>query len=176
MTLETEFRSILAQLELLSYGATQSWNSSGKGGKPGAKLLHGGMLGRVMHEHYAHLWDDVDVYDEDRRRAIVAEARAELEAARRRVAPLVEGESNEQKRERCVRDCEGLSAGEAAEVMRETARWVIRARALLERDPSTGRERANIERMKAQGLSVRQIALLTGKSKSSVDRALRRAA
>lgn len=175
-----EMRKVLAELELLSHGATMQWNSSG--GKscehPGGKRPGGDS--RPLHDVYRELWGRAGT--DEQRRNVVDDAqqalRAELVQQERK-----EGETPEQKRKRCIETCAGRTAGEAAEEMRETTTWVLKARIAAERDPSTGNEvvvdqdwRITAQELAERNVSLRVIGQRVGKSHIAVRNALRKAA
>lgn len=179
--LDGEMRQVLAEMALLSYGRTSQWDSKGSTGKPGAVILDRRMTGQVLHDFWAGRY--ADQRSDEGRREMIDAARVELQNVRvQKERPV--GESDEQKRKRCLRDCRGMAASEAADYMRETTRWVISVRTMAGLDPNTGKPfavfadwRETVLDLNADGvLSLRDIAQRVGKSHEAVRQVTRRAA
>jgi len=181
---DREMAQIIAHLSLLSYGSTTAWNASGTTGKPGSRILHVAMLGEVAHEHYRDQYNSAAT--DHARDEIITDARRHLHREIRQ-AERKAGEDDAAARKRCIKDCEGWPAQDAAGHMRRTTRWVIQARKLEDRDANTGHRQAaalvRVEEweiraieLQEQGGTVRSIAMRLGVSKSNIHRALRRAA
>lgn len=180
--LDAEMRQLLAEMTLLSYGRTSNWDPKSNGGKPGAVILSSRMTGSILHDYWAQRY--ADQRNDRGRREVVDAAREELQEVRvQRERPV--GETDAQKRKRCVRDCRGMPAGEAATAMRESTRWVMSARKEQALDPSYGEEIVLItedwvqvarEMRERHSVSFRVIGQRVGKDAATVMRALRRVA
>lgn len=167
-------RTILARMELLSYGSV-----SRMGGRRGAESP-GSPQGEAhpLHEEWRERFAKAP--DAEAARDLLELAEAELDAAlRRRLVP----EATETLDELCARivsDGWGISSDECARAMRCTPTLVRRARLDADRHPETGGslpERTGDPlawslALDAAGLSLRQIEALTGVPKSSLHRAL----
>lgn len=128
-------------------------------------------------DHWLDLW--ITASSSSERRLIVQAARSELAAWKRRPEPPPAGESGEQMIERLIREGEGWTPGDVALAFRCTPTLVRRWRTEHDRNPETGRLEGSIEQAKdliGQGLSLRQVAMLTGIPKSTLHRSLDRAA
>jgi hypothetical protein len=176
------FRQILARLELISHGTTQSWSPS-HGGEKEVAFPPG--ESKPPHVRWRERWEKAT--DEDGRMAAWSGARNELESLTTRHITEVPVESEEQLAKRIVTDGEGWTVEEVAQRMRCTTTFVRRARLKDGRDIGTGmkpeemiedlvvkRERAR--ELAERGLTERQIAMHTGLSKTTVRRVLGKAA
>jgi hypothetical protein len=163
--LENEFKQILVGLAMLSHGATQNWDSDGRGGydavSPPGELS-------PPHLEFKYAWDDAGTLEE--LAAVVASAREYLETHRRRPEVEVEGETAAERDARMIDEGEGWSAKEVALMFRCAAADVRRARIVASRDPETGRtvetppgtspiEAAKM--LRERGMSLRAIELAT---------------
>ena len=159
--------------QLLGYGTTIRYGQrrSADGG-----VLPGGE-GNPPLEHWLHEW--VIASSSYERRLIVQAARSELAAWKRRPDPPPEGETGEQMIERLIREGEGWEASDVALAFRCTPSLVRRWRTEHDRNPDTGRLEGSIEHAKdliEQGLTLRQVAMITGIPKSTIHDHLDRAA
>ena len=114
---------------------------------------------------------------EHERSDIEARARAYLEAWRRRPEPPSEEESFDQFKARIVEAGESWTPQEVSLALRCTPTLVRQARLEADRNPETGKPEGSVEHARtliAQGLSLRQVAMLTGIPKSTLSDALRR--
>lgn len=178
--LDREMRQVLAEMTILSYGRASNWDPKSDGGKPGAVMLHRRQIGIVLHEYWAEVY--ADQRSDEAREETIAAARKELQNELvQRERPS--GETDKEMRRRCVQDCRGMNASEAAVHMRKTTTWVIQARKLACMDPSRGLPiveaddwRETAHDLWARGLSLREIAQRVGRSHEGVRQALRRAA
>lgn len=164
--LTREARQVLAELELLPHGKTQSFNATTKGGEKQNPFPQG-----EAHPPADYWRSRFLAASPGELAGMVDAARLELQAFKRRDPEVVvQEESVEDWEKRLVKDGEGFDAGSVAVRFRCLVRDVTRLRAKHGRDPNTGQ--ARIIELRASGMSVRQIAELTGVSKSSVARVL----
>jgi hypothetical protein len=177
-----EFRQILAQLELISHGTTQSWSPS-HGGEKEVAFPPG--ESKPPHVRWREEWKKAT--DDDGRTNAIKGARNELKSLSTRSITAVSVETEEQLSKRVVKDGEGWTVEEVAQRMRCTTTFVRKARVKDGRDIATGikpeeiieglavkRERAR--ELAKRGLTERQIAMHTGLSKTTVRRVLGKAA
>lgn len=174
---EVEANALLTQMALVSYGGVARF-----GGRRG-ESEHVGPSGESlpMHEDWAAIFDAVG--GEDARAALLEEARAEYESwVRRPLAPTTT-ETMEEIRARIVAGGWGESAELCAISMCCTTSTVREARLEALRHPDTGyglpERKGDLFEWAAAlehvGLSVRQIAQITGVAKSTLyDRLSRR--
>jgi hypothetical protein len=73
MTIEVEFRQVLAEFELISHGKTQSWDTSGGKSENPDPRPHG--ESKPFHEYWAYRWTLEPVSG---RPALLADAREAL--------------------------------------------------------------------------------------------------
>jgi hypothetical protein len=109
----------------------------------------------------------------DERAQIAHAAEAELQAWRRRDPELneIKTETLEDLKRRIIGEGEGWSARDVALAMRCTPTLVRTTREDAERDPEHGRpdrSLAHARQLRAEGLSLRQIAQITGIPKSTL--------
>ena len=134
MTQDQEMAQLVAEMTLMSYGSTTAWNTSAATGKPGSRILSIEMLGEVAHEEFQARYNAART---DRSRGeVIADAKEALKVKR---ATHIAGETDAEQRDRCVRECEGLTASEAGTHMRQSVRWVMGARKARGRDVNTGK-------------------------------------
>lgn len=182
-------RLLLADLELLSHGSTASWNPAGGPGNERAALP----FGESDPPHLSLRVKYLEATTDERRRQVVKmmhEAIREFRGFgvdRSRVV----GETTEQQDARICREGEGFSAQEVARRFNCTPTRVRRVRLADGRDVDLGRKPASAEaeanaetgdpaaeaaRMRANGMTVRQIAFALGVPKSTVSDWLKAAA
>lgn len=185
LDLSLEIRQVLAELELLSHGSTQSFAAA-----PGAgsDKSYGRPPGdeHPPHLHWREQWERAS--DEDRRSEVLRLARSDLAAHRKgdmsRVAVTVE--SREELEKRVVREGKGWTAKETALHCRVTPTFVRKARLKAATDaaveareepaPVAADKRERCLHLAVTGHTERGIAMLTGLPKSTVRRLLGRAA
>jgi hypothetical protein len=172
--MEAAIRTILARMELLSYGTVSRMGGRRGAESPGAPAGEAHPLHDEWRERFASAPDDETL------RAYVQQAEAALDAAlRRRFVP----EATETLDELCARivgDGWGIDADECARAMRCTPSLVRRARLDAGRHPDTGAAlpEARPDRiawareLDAAGLSIRQIAAMVDMPQTSLYRAL----
>jgi hypothetical protein len=175
---EAEFRQVLAEMSLLQYGKTQSFDSSG--GKDSDRDPRPSGEAHPMADHYSLVWGYC-VSDNDRREVLRA-AREELSAWKVRTAPAVSDDSTLE--DWVVEDGEGFAVAQVASKFGIAETRVRRIRMRAERESEFGlplrfaavASPERIRNLAAQGCTERQIAFQVGVSKSTVRRALGRAA
>lgn len=174
--LEPEFRGVLARLELISHGATQSWNSDGRGG---FDQLYPPGESDPPHLFYRRLWEKFDT--DEWRQSVLKRARDELKALTRRDAPAVSPLS---EREIMVQNClehagKGYTSVEVAARFRYTVRQVRAIWVADGRDAERGEQIVDLSRadwaasLAELGLSQAQIAERMGVSQPTVHRLLK---
>lgn len=176
----TEFRHLLARLELLSHGSTSGWNKSSPPSDPDRSPRGEGF---PPHEQFLIDWYCAGD-DETAQRRVVREAHETLEQWSRRVEPKkLTPEPVHKRNEEILSKGEGWDAREVARVYRLSIREVVDIRNKAGRDPSTGKKplqqpepAAQAREMKARGMTVRQIAAYQDVPKSVVGRWLKDAA
>jgi hypothetical protein len=179
--LDRTMRAVLLDLSMISHGTTQSFNAGGGGGGGGDQLQ--GCSG-AEHLHWAAKYERAA--DDTERRSVVKGAETELARLRGRDVDRsrVVGETREEEDARIVHVGEGFTADEVATRFKTTPTRVRRARLAAGREVEHGRkpgaapapasaltdEAAAREaaRMKSQGMSERQIALVLARPKSTV--------
>ena len=172
MRVDVAARSILARMEMLSYGPVHRFGGRRGAESPGAPQGEA----HPLHDKWRALF--VEAGDPETLRAYVQQAAAELDAAlRRRLVP----EATETLDELCARivaDGWGIAADECAVAMRCTPTLVRRARLSAGRHPETGGSlpeangdpKAWARELDAAGLSLRQIEAITGVPRSTLHR------
>lgn len=166
----TDPETLLTRMALISYGATQAL---GRSGKAAERQLYPPGEAAPMHDRWSRILQSAS---EAELPALMEEANAELQSWIRR--PLVSNaaETLEELCARIVQDGWAIGAEECARAMRCTPTLVRRARLAAERHPETGyslppRQQDPMTwafKLDAVGLSVRQIATLTGLPKSTI--------
>lgn len=188
--LERQFRKVLIGLELVSHGATASVGYS-TGGKSDEIVLPEGCAG-AEHLHWRWAWNAAKT--DDGRQAVLRAAKGELERLTGHSAEVKSkqrqstGETHGELCDRIVKEGEGYTTNEAAVHFRCLERTVRQARKNGERDPDRGYEtatsRSRVDEkasarardLRSQGISERNIAMITGLHKTQVRRALGKAA
>lgn len=175
--LETEMRTVLANLELLMHGTTASLDPTVVGGDDGGKPPTGEL--RPPHQQWRERWDRAS---EAGRPEILAAARRELVSWRKRAVERVSEESKEALEARIVEKCrEGWTVEEVAQHCRCNPKLVrvswLKASVIPdgERKPSKF-QRARVKQLAGQKMSERDIAEMTKLSKTTIRRLLERAA
>jgi hypothetical protein len=178
-----EFRQVLAELEMLPHGTTQSFNASGSG-YADAKDPTGESF--PPHLQYRAEWEGAR--DDARREYILKCAIADLHRfrARPKVTVPLQEETAAELEARVVREGVGWGVEETARHCRCTTTFVRKSRMKAGAHPQTGKlpqekepPRDKVEHAKqlaGDGLSERQIVMLTGLPKTTVRRVLGRAA
>lgn len=173
-----EMRYLLTQLELLSHGSTQAWNSAGGHGDSPNALPFGesNPPHLVFRDLYLAQPDDVG------RGLVIEDARGELKRLRGHGIDRshVVGETLEAENGRILAEGAGFTADEVARRFKCTPTRVRRLRLAAGHGIEDGAApvgvvsaevvdaRAEALRMKSQGMTERQIALALRKPKSTV--------
>lgn len=154
---------------MLGYGAVQRFGQ--------IRSAEGGVLPAGEHEAPGDYW--LSVYlrahpaDQEEILALALEA---LQTWRKRPEPPSEGETLAEFKARIVATGEGWKPREVALALRCTPTLVRAARLEADRNPETGKVEGSVEHARAllaDGLSLRQVAMLTGIPKSTLHDALR---
>jgi hypothetical protein len=169
-------RQVLAELELISHGSTQSWNSAG-GGKDSedSTTAPPGEM-HPPHLEYLHLWDQA--VDDQARALIRKEAEALLESIRGHGIDRsrVVGESLEQEDARILAEGKDFPVEEVARRFHCTPTRVRRVRLAAEQEAFEAARAAEADaaaearRMEANGLTQRQIALTMDRPRRTIRR------
>lgn len=196
--LDAAMRSVLARLELVSHGTTQSWNAAGGSPstvtRPGQGHPEGTPTGgsSAPHIEWRRRYHAQDT--NEGRASVIRGAKEELKLWTGRYTLWTEGaqgaeETPDETIARMLTETEGWTPEEV-----ERSRWrmaprlVRRHRILDSRDPATGKPTkltapaedaepaARARELDAQGLSLRQIGMLLGKDQKQIQRYLKRAA
>lgn len=170
---DTEMREILFRLELVSNGSTQAWNSSGgQSGEPDDKVVTQAAVAHLLGEMPAHLAYRVRyerASTEGGRARIVTEAREELKALTRRIAPMPT--DTKTLADVIIEESVGYEPRVVAQHYGVDPTYVRRTRMRAGRDPETGRvprpvrqpdieqRRRRAQELRERGLTVRQIAM-----------------
>jgi len=181
--LDLAMRQVLAELELTSHGSTQSWNSSGHGGESVNVFPPGESC--PPHIEWRERYERA-ITDDARQRVIDDAGRALRGIIRRAKVTPVSGESEKEFAARVISTGRGFGVGEVATAMRCTPTRVRRIRLaggvsldfgepLIVEAPDGDVER-RVRTLAEQGMSERQIAMLTRLGTSRVRRVLGRAA
>jgi hypothetical protein len=197
MTLVGQFRQILAELELLSYGSTANWSPTGRS--------RGGSYGKPpgsehpSHEHWRERWERAvwdDMEEEQReattitrhRRRVIEKAQADLDSYRKRAEGKIVEETASELEARIVREGDGWAVADTALHCRCTTTFVRKARLKAGRSVVTGKApkdpliaadddlRQRALKLKREGVSGRGIRLILGIGGSKLDQLLREAA
>jgi Helix-turn-helix len=177
---EREFRQVLAQLELVSYGSTFGWDSPARDGDTSGRRPPGS--DRPAHDHFRARWNDAHT-DYAREKTLNA-ARETLHAIGHTPRVKIKEEPIAKRDARIVRDGAGIPPTDVAIAFRCGPGDVRRARLAAGRDPLHGQPLPELEHASAHekvltlaelGLSQRQVAERTGISQATVNRILRAA-
>jgi hypothetical protein len=172
--MDAAVRTILARMELLSYGSVSRMGGRRSAESPGAPSGEA----HPLHERFARLF--AEAVDAEAMRTVLQLAEAELDAARRRRFVIETAETLDDLCARIVADGWGIEAEECARAMRTSASIVRRARLDAGRHPDTGgalpEKRGDAitwaRDLDAAGLSIRQIASVVGMPQTTLYRAL----
>lgn len=176
---DAPMRETLAKLEMLSHGATVSYNKSGgESGEPDDKVA--GQVARGVEEppHVLFRRRYDDQAGDVGRRTVWEEADAELKAWKRRTAPVQNTISED---EQILEDGEGWDPEWVGRRFDRSPAWVRRLRQRNGRHSETGLPAASdtgdltdwIVNMNRGGLSQPQIAKRLGTSQATVSRTLK---
>jgi hypothetical protein len=155
---------------LLQYGSVRVYESSRAQGD--GAVLPGGELHPPL-DHWADLLPRCRTLDEIIE--LLSLAQHELNSWRVRPEPPPEGETFDELAERII-SYEGWEPKDVSLACRCTPTLVRRVRVDAERNPETGREEGSLQHARdllASGMSLRQVAVLTGISKSTLHRQAR---
>lgn len=178
--LDREMRQVLIEMTLVSYGTTQSWDSSGGGGDGDGIPSGGGTL----FDHWLSVYER---QSSDRGRALVVEsAQDALDQWRGTTAvhPIVATMSDgDLLRDRVLNEGKGWPAKVVADALRCTVTFVRKTRLLAGQDENGNTIeqaladaddlRSRVKALAGKNLSNRQIAMLAGTSARTVNRILR---
>lgn len=168
-----EARPVLARLELIQHGATSNLDPTrGSRGAETPVLPPGERY--PPHLVYRERIETAATPGEAK--VALDEAREVLAQATRRTLVVVREETLEELKARIVRDGAGWSPREVSLAMRCTARLVVVARTEAGRHPDTGYplppEVGDVwdwaRELREQGLSLRQISMITGLARSTL--------
>ncbi len=169
-----EVRQLFAELELLSHGTTQSWNSTGSHTTDRAIIPPG----ESKPPHVTFRLSYLAASSDSARSLVVKEAGEELERFRGHGIDRshVVGESQEQQNARLLKEGAGEPPSRVALVFHCTPTRVRRLRLAAGFNTETGRPTTPVatdlaveaRRLRDAGMSVRAIALALGKPKSTV--------
>jgi hypothetical protein len=170
-------RQVLAELELISHGATVRFDPSTSHGHAGSTIPSG--ESNPVHLRFRARFETCRT-DRDRELALEA-AQAELRSLKTRTMPITGVDGAELLRRQILEDHAGNTATEVAIVLYCTTSKVRNIRITDGKDPETGLElvildRSEAQRLAAMGMTERQIAFKVGVTSSTVRRLLDRAA
>lgn len=183
---DQRIRNILARLEVTSNGPISSYTPVASKGAFGSGEPTTGDAW-PPHVRWASKYNEAK--DDFEREKVIGKATRELEEITRRVLARVDGESVELRNRRMVRDYAGWTAQEVATAFRCGVREVHAVRLAADRDKDFGRRveggkdddklppaerRCRVDEMKAQGMTVRQIAFRLGVAPQTVSNDLAR--
>jgi len=177
-------RQVLAELELTSHGSTQSWNSSGHGGGESVNVFPPGESS-PPHIEWRERYERA-VTDDARQRVIEDAGRALRGIIRRAKVTPGREETEKEFAARALKDGRGFTLSVASTALRCTPTRLKRIRLaggktldlgepLIVEAPDGDVER-RARTLAERGMSVRQMEMLTGMSKSWLHRMLGRAA
>jgi hypothetical protein len=179
MSLEQAFRQVLAEMSLIQYGKSASYNSSGGRSENPDPRPQGASW--TLADHWAAEWAKADG-DFDRLSEVYRAARDELQAWKRREAPA-EGDDSTLE-DWVLQDGEGYAVAQVAGKFGIAEGRVRRIRLKAGReseyglvvDPASERDRSEerVIYLRDRGCSWREIAAQTGLHKTQVQRILAR--
>lgn len=155
------------QYELLGYGATMRYEKR----RPAEGFAVPAGEGDPPWDHWHVLLLQCQTFDAFR--SVWVDARSELQAWKCRAEPAPEGETLDQMQTRIIDEGEGWTPKQVAMAFRCTPTLVRNTRLERERNPETGRAEGSLEHAKdllGRGLTLRQVAILTGIPKSTLHR------
>lgn len=174
---EREFRQILAEMELISYGRTQSFNTSGGGKGENDDPMPTGESW-PMHQQWRSLWMRCKPRD---RPELVRDARTDLEAWRIRC--VIVNDTDYGETDLILDQGKGRSVEDVARTFNTTPTRVRRLRLRANRDSEFGMPadlpekgaripgaEERVANLAAQGCTLRQITMQTGVPKDTVRR------
>jgi hypothetical protein len=182
ITIPKEVRQLLAELELLSHGSTTAWNPTGGGSAAeDAGIPHG----ESNPPHLRLRAQYLEQADDAGRERVVEEMRTTLRGRRGPTADrgAVTGETRAEEDARILQSGEGFDVLDVARRFDCTSSRVRRLRLADGRDAERGHrvdqqagddDAQRARRMKAQGMSERQIALALGRHRTTVTRWLKK--
>lgn len=179
MSLERQIRQVLAELELISHGSTQSWNASGgHTGEPDDQVaMLAGHPDTPPHLYWRHRFAASTA---SQHAELLEHARAELDAYKRsnRIDPAYT--DRELLEQRILNEGAGWTPDEVARVMRCPASHVRKVRVRDGRNADDGKrialsdvpadQRDQARDLLTNGMTERQVQLITGLSKSTIRR------
>lgn len=181
MTLTSRWHEVRVELLMLAEGSVTSWNKSGATGKPGHRVLADlNSNTRSAVDVFADRWHHART--DPAREQVIADAWTHVKHERGHGRPSVRAVESRDDIDRRIVRARGWSPEEIAnssEYLHTSASRVRKLRRDAGQDPETGRPdetTARIRELSKWGKSVREIASVTGVSKSDVDRRLKRAA
>lgn len=179
---DQQMHAVLLELMMLMQGKTQSWNATTKGGDrdpcPSGEAYP---IAEEYRDRYHQAAGDIA------RTRVLHDARDELERWRGHGITRHAGETTAQEEVRMLREGKGFDPQTVAVRFNTSASRVRRVRIQGQHTPETGLplpgavappsgDLARMVELKGNGYTLRQIATLTGKPRSTVDRMLRDAA
>lgn len=179
MSLEHEFRQVLARMSLIQYGKTQSFNSSG--GKSENPDPRPSGESWTLQDHWAAEWARDPSHD------TLDAARDALDAWIKRTAPA-EGDGTDFE-QWVIDDGKGFAVEQVASKFGIAPQRVVRIRLKHEREAEFGlpvvaetrvqrqdKSRERVLNLASQGMTVRQIEAVTGAKRETVRRWIKDAA
>lgn len=186
MSLEAQFRNVLANLELLMHGKTASFDAPTSGSRERDPRPQG--ESHPPHLRFRALWVDCGE-DVGCRLEVLETAQKTLEGAKKRPKPPeVDGWTREVRFKEILKEGAGWPVQEVAVALNVPASEVREARKLADLNPETGlafreildrsaeERKREAERMRRTGMKATQIALVLGVHPDTVRRDLGRKA
>lgn len=191
--LDAEMRQVLLDLAMCSHVPANGYEPTGRSRATESTILVGGDTGATYFER----WYGMPFHQptakhpgcvtDEQRRLVIKKAREELESLRGNGnsnghSERPTGETATQRDMRIVKEGEGFTCREVAINFRCGERDVARARKRAGREPELGRvpesdlgaeeRRARVHEMKERGMTISQIRLQLGVSRSTIERDL----
>lgn len=169
---------VLAELEMLSHGGTTNYAPSGAAFDASAPPGERG-------PPHIYWRDEMEAASPERCERLLEQAREELKAWRKRATPPPRIETEHELEARVIREGRGWTVEQIAFHCRCTERFVRRARQRAGVNPVTGEgivlpdemdRREKAIKLADKGMTERQIAMITGLSKSTIRRVIGKAA
>jgi hypothetical protein len=179
LSVESDFRQVLAEMSLLQYGKTQAFN--GSGGKSENPDPRPSGEAHPMHEYWAERWTLESVTG---RGALLTDAREALRAWKVRTVPV---EDSWDEKAAILEDGQGFAAADVARRFQRSVTYVMRLRddaTNPSREPEFGmpldmrpkdNSRERVLNLAAQGCTLRQIEMQTGVKRETVRRWMKEA-